>query len=194
MRFLIHTLFFGFVGLLFLTFLACENNPKKPGYQIDMLSDMVEAVPYESFTPNVNFKDGKTLQDPVSGSIPRGFVPFPYEATPQDAERAGLELVNPVPANTETLTRGKFIYEVFCLQCHGSGGDGDGQLIPKYPNPPSFLADKLIMMKDGQMFHAMTLGKRDMPPHASQIDSVDRWKIIRYVRELQKASKVEKMK
>lgn len=183
-----------FFILVILSFLACEKNPKKPGYQIDMLNDMVEAIPYESFSPNVNFKDGKTLQNPVPGSIPRGFTPFPYESTPQDAERAGLELVNPVPLNTETLARGKFLYEVFCLQCHGSGGDGDGQMIPKYPNPPSFLSGKLLEMKDGQFFHAITLGKRDMPPHASQIQSIDRWKIIHYVRELQKAENLGKVK
>lgn len=175
--------------LFFVTLVAlvgCARDPKKPGYEISLLSDMVEAVPSESFSKNTVFADGKTLQTPPEGTIPRGFMPFPYVKTDADAERAGRELKNPFESTVENLERGKFVYTNFCLACHGPTGDGDGQLIPRYPNPPAYLDKRLMTMPDGRMFHSITLGKRDMPAHASQLDAADRWKVILYIRELQK--------
>jgi len=166
---------------------ACERDLQRPGYEIKILSDMVEPVPYEAFTKNPVFADGKTLQSSPTGSIPRGFEPFPYDATDADAERAGIELFNPEVSTEENLQRGKFVYENFCLSCHGAGGDGDGPLIPKYPNPPSVYSTRLKDMPDGRMFHVVTLGRRDMPAHGAQIEAADRWRLILYVRELQKS-------
>lgn len=177
---------FSIVFILVIFLFACEKNHKLPGYQVNMLTDMVESVPYDGYSSNPVYKNGVTLQKPVEGTIPRGYVPFHY--TLKDAELAGRELLNPIKATKQNLERGQFMYDTFCLQCHGKTGDGDGQLIPKYPNPPSFLSDKFAKMPDGQIYHSITLGKRDMPSHASQIESVDRWKIILYVRELQKSA------
>lgn len=165
---------------------ACARDPKKPGYQIDMLTDMTRAVPAESFSESRVFADGKTLQAPPEGTIPRGFESFEYAPGDQGAERAGAELKNPFEPTAKNLERGRFVYENFCMACHGPEGEGDGQLVPRYPNPPGYLDKKLMTMPDGRMFHSITLGRRDMPPHAAQLDPEDRWKVILYVRELQK--------
>lgn len=176
-----------FIFILFIV--SCTDDHTKPGYHVKMLSDMFEAVPYEAFSENPIFKDKMTLQQPVAGTIPRGFTPVNFAATPEGAIRAGETLFNPIPSNQENLDRGKFVYENFCLSCHGPAGDGDGQLIPRYPNPPSFYTKQLRKMKDGQIFHAITFGKNNMPSHASQIEAEDRWKIIHYIRELQRKKK-----
>jgi mono/diheme cytochrome c family protein len=180
--------FFVLAGIACLV-MACEKDPKQPGYEIKILSDMVEPVPYEAFGENRIFADGKNMQAPVQGTIPRGATPFEYEATDADAERAGREVHNPLKPDSKNIERGKFVYETFCLSCHGVTGDGDGQLIPKYPNPPSVMDKKLLKMPDGRMFHSITKGKKDMPSHASQLSVEDRWKVILYLRELQKQEK-----
>jgi len=36
------------------------------------------------------------------------------------------------------------------------------------------------------MFHVITLGRKDMPSHAAQASVDDRWKVILYIRALQK--------
>lgn len=164
-------------------FIACERDPKKPGYEV--LPEMVHAVPYEAFAPNPVTPDGKTLQLPPEGSIPRGFLPYHYGSTPEEAERAGRELSNPIAKSPEALARGKQAYETFCLVCHGPAGKGDGPLIPKFPNPPSFTSRNIREYPDGRIFHIVTKGSGMMPPHASQISPEDRWKIVHYVRSLQ---------
>ena len=59
---------------------------------IEILPDMAHSVAYASFSPNPILPDGKTMQPPVPGTLPRGFAPLHYQATPEDALRAAAEL------------------------------------------------------------------------------------------------------
>ncbi len=154
----------------------------------DLLPDMARTPRYNAFAPNPNFADGKTLQLPVSGSIPRGFAPLHYQATPESAARAGSELHNPfAPGDSAALERGAKVYVNFCLPCHGGTGGGDGPVVSRgYPAPPSLAAEHALGLPDGQMFHILTYGQKNMPSYASQISREDRWKVILYVRSLQK--------
>ena len=168
---------------------ACERDPKQPGYQIDILTDMVDPVPYESFGVNPNTPDGKTLQNPVAGTIPRGFMPFSYGKSEEDAVLAGQELQNPLAASQENLARGKQLFENFCMVCHGPQGQGDGPLIPKFPNPPSFTSKRVKEFPSGRLYYVITRGGTIMPAHNTQIDQIDRWKIVLYVQQLQQGQK-----
>ena len=68
-------------------------NPEQRSWQ--WLPEMVDPVPYESFAASPVFADGKVLQPPPAGTVPRGLPPLHYEATEEDARRAGRELTNP---------------------------------------------------------------------------------------------------
>ena len=43
-------------------------------------------------------------------------------------------------------------------------------------------------MSDGQMFHVLTFGQKNMPGYAAQISAADRWQAILHVRSLQDAA------
>lgn len=161
------------------------GDTSRPNYEI--LPGMLYSIPYDTFSQNPNFPDGKTLQPPVPGTIARGQLPLNFESTPEDALRAGVELQNPIaPDEADALRRGSRVYVTFCLPCHGPTGKGDG-LIPKrgYPPPPTFFRDETRNMKDGQLFHIITYGQGNMPPYAVQVTPDDRWKIVAYIRSLQ---------
>jgi mono/diheme cytochrome c family protein len=128
---------------------------------------------------------GATGRLPVPGTIPRGFRPFHYGPGPEEAARAGRELKNPFDPAEEALARGGQVYSNYCAVCHGASGAGDGPMIPKYPNPPSFKTDQSKSLAEGSMFHVITMGRNNMPSHASQVSAEDRWKVIMYVRKLQ---------
>ncbi len=160
--------------------LACQRDPKKPGYEF--IPEMVRAVPYEAFAPNPNTQDGKTLLKPVPGTIPRGYMPYLYK---DDRARAAAELKNPLPKSVAVLTQGQHAYETFCLVCHGVMGKGDGPIIPKFPNPPSFRTKNMKALTDGDLYHVITMGSGQMESYASQVAPEDRWTIVHYVRELQ---------
>ena len=170
------------VGILLLG--ACSSR-KQRAYEY--MPDMGRTPAYKSFSANPVTRDGLTLQRPAANTIARGYQPFHYYATPQEAERAGRELQNPVAVTAVTLAEGKRLYETFCLVCHGARGQGDGPLIPKIPNPPSYTTNRLLAMPDGQIFHVITMGSGKMPSYASQISDEERWTIIDYVRFLQRS-------
>ena len=140
---------------------------------------------YLSQTPNPVLPKGMTEQLPVPGTIPRGYKPFHYGSSPEEAGRAGVELKNPFPPTDENVARGQQVFNNYCTVCHGSTGAGDGPLIPKYPNPPAYNTDKSKALADGNMFHVITVGRKDMPSHAGLVSVDDRWKAILYIRRLQ---------
>lgn len=154
----------------------------------EFMPGMVESVPYDAQSENPNFPGGTTLRVPPTGTTALNYFPLHYQATPEDAKRAGEEMTNPVSDTLEyELERGAKVFATFCVPCHGHGGLGDG-LVPKkgFPPPPSLLAAKAINIKDGQMFHILTYGQNNMPSLAGQILRRDRWRVITFVRSLQR--------
>lgn len=166
---------------------SCDRNRNHPGW--DYFPDMFYSTAYETYSTNPVFSDGKTIRTPVEGTVSREYIPFEYKNEPADRIRAGKELVNPLTLSAEVLENGKSIYNVFCMNCHGSAGQGDGHLyISKlYPvKPRSLVAESARNLKDGEIFHTVTLGFGSMGSHGAQIRTEDRWKLISYIRELQR--------
>lgn len=159
---------------------------------IEVLPNMAASVAYDSFSPNPNFADHKTLREPVGGTVVRGYMPLHYAATPADALRAGRELVSPIHNNdSRALARGAVVYGNYCEPCHGPAGKGDGIVAQRgFPAPPSLLAPHARKLPDGQIFHILTFGQNTMPSYASQIERADRWAAIAWVRSLQLAAPV----
>jgi mono/diheme cytochrome c family protein len=160
-----------------------SNDASRRG--MEYMGDMAYSVPYNSFAPNPLTPDGKTLRPPVAGTVPRGFQPLHYTATPEDALRAGGELRNPIPRSAEALTQGRALYETFCVVCHGEHGQGDGPLVPKIPSPPAYTSDRVRAMAPGQIFHVISRGSGRMPSYAAQIPREQRWLIVLHVIALQ---------
>jgi mono/diheme cytochrome c family protein len=167
--------------------MTVRNDPARPNFEF--LPEMARSIPYDAFSENPNFRDGKTLQSPVAGTIARGYRPIHYTASPEDAARAARELTNPYTSDDKPAAeRGAVLY-TFCRPCHGPTGNGDGPVVMKgYPAPPPVSADKTRNLADGQIFHIITFGQKNMPSHATQLSREDRWKVILHIRALQKAA------
>ena len=173
------------VGLIWVR----RSDPAQPN--VEFLPDMAHSPAYEALSASPVFPDGKTLQAPVTGTVPRGFLPLPYQATPEDAVRAGQELSNAFKlGDSKAVDRGSFVYANFCTPCHGGSGKGDG-LVPQrgYPPPPSLLAEHARDLTDGQMFHLLSFGQGNMAQYATALSREDRWKVILHVRSLQSSAR-----
>lgn len=175
-----------FCLLLPLIITGCDRSRTNPGW--DYFPDMFYSTAYESFSSNPNFSDGMTMRAPVPGTVARDQVPFNYTIDPESRVKAGLELTNPfepLPANIE---RGKNVYTTFCAGCHGDSGGGDGKLYKSglYPLQPRVLTDeKSSKLRDGEIFHTITIGFGSMGAHGAQVRPDDRWKVVLYIRALQ---------
>ncbi len=167
-------------------YLGLDANPAVPNWEF--LPNMVRSVPADSFAPTPLLSGGQTLQPPPPGTIPRGLLPLHYAATPEDAVRAGTELTNPYPADdAAALARGAVVYSNHCAVCHGGQGLGDGLVTLRgVAPPPSYFAENALKLTDGQMFHILTYGQKNMASYASQVPREDRWKVILHIRSLQR--------
>ncbi|MBI3921033.1 MAG: cytochrome c [Armatimonadetes bacterium] len=161
-----------------------RRDPTRPN--VILPTNMAISPAYKAQSENVVFANGATMQDPVPGTLSRAAHPFHYAKTPEDCKRAGVKLRNPFPHSPEVLKEGQRLSETFCLPCHGATGNGDGPIIPRFPNPPSFHTAQSKSLKDGEIFHIVTLGRGKMASYASQLSWEERWKVIHYLRELQK--------
>ncbi len=150
-------------------------------------TEMVYSHAYGPFEPNKNFPDGKTLRSPPPGSVARGHVPLTFPLTKEGAVAAGAILKNPFASDAPgVVERGTYIYQNFCVVCHGETGLGDGLMISKgVPAPPSLNDEEATKLLDGNLFFTITTGRGGMPPHAYQLSEDDRWKVVRYIRTLQ---------
>ncbi len=162
----------------------------------EFLPEMVRSIPYDAYAANPVFPDQMTLRSPVPGTIHREAFVFPYQATPEEAQRAGAELSSPVPEDSAArLQQGDLVYFNFCLPCHGAEGLGDGPVVLRgYPTPPALTAEKAVRMADGQMFHLLTFGQGNMPAYNSQLPAEDRWAAILHLRHLQQRRTLDSAK
>ncbi len=204
---------------------AASMNVDHEQPNVEFLPEMKRSAAAGSFSANAVLPHGRTLQPPVPGTIARGDLPLYYNATKEDAERAGVELQNPLslealtasmspePAPETTaagaeadaatappqpdpqaefnasVERGRRVYGIFCVSCHGPSGAGDGPVAKRgFPPPPPLPTGKSVQMKDGQLFHILTWGQGSMSPLAAQLRRPQRWDVINYVRSLQQAA------
>lgn len=176
---------YSMVFLAFLALISCDYDRRTTGW--DYAGDMINSQAYETYTPNPVFADGKTMQPPVKGTIPRGIMPYIYQKTDEDRALAAQTLENPLEIAPENLEQGKVAYQVYCAICHGDKGDGQGKLFvsKKYNYPPaSLISEKMRANPEADIYHVITVGWGIMGEHGSMISPDDRWKIAMYVKQV----------
>ena len=174
--------------LALLMIMRVDNS--RPNFQVNLGDDMTASPAYSAYEANENFANGRTLQNPIPGTIARGAKQFHYIATPKDALRAGEQLTNPFDLSAEhgtnSAARGQLAYQKFCVACHAADGAGNGPVARRgFPPPPSLLTGTSRGMKDGQLFHILTYGQNSMPTFAAQLTHDRRWDVINHIRLLQ---------
>lgn len=176
------------LGAVVLT--ACKPNPERR--ELEYMPDMYmnQALKPQEEVPFL--KVGSSMLTPPEGTLPRGFIPYPYRVT--EGPRAGEELKNPLPRTREVLEIGRKYYNIHCIACHGPVGSGDGLATQAHrelgmPIPPQLYSEKIRNeWKDGEIYHTISLGQARMPSYANRIDPIHRWAIVHYVRALGEAA------
>lgn len=134
------------------------------------------------------FADLGASQAPVPGTVEFG-KPKTDEAF--YTGRVGGKLVAefPVPVTEELVRRGKERFEIFCMNCHGAAGDGQGMIAKRgftLARPVgNYHSDRLRAMPVGHFFEVMTEGFGTMYPLKGRMSPYDRWAVAAYVRVLQ---------
>ena len=159
---------------------SCHNN-SAPNYQY--FPNMYESLAYEPYSEAKIFKGGKEGQLPAEGSINRGFEPYEYENSTAGYELAKANLKSPLDSIERNSGKGKELFEIYCISCHGASGNGKGKLVEreKFLGVPSY-KDREIT--EGSIFHVETYGLNAMGSHANQLSAHERWLVADYVLKL----------
>ncbi|HKC40653.1 MAG TPA: cytochrome c [Gemmatimonadales bacterium] len=123
----------------------------------------------------------------VPGTVPVSGAELPV--TRETADR----LVNPRTRTAESLNRGQWVYQTYCLVCHGEHGLGNGPVSlaggGPFPGIPSLVDPSRPKMTDGAIYgmivEAQRMGRGLMPRYGDKIHGNDRWDLVNYVRSLQ---------
>jgi mono/diheme cytochrome c family protein len=176
------------VVLLALQFALAPDASRR---NVEIFTEMVYSAAGESLARSEALTGGIVQQPLLAGVVVRGMPPFRYGDGPEEAQRAGRELVNPIAADdADALASGAELFGSFCAPCHAGTGEGAGPVTRRgMLPPPSLLAARALAMPDGEIFHVLTRGQGNMASYAVQLSPEDRWAVILHVRSLQEAAR-----
>ncbi len=172
--------------------------------RIHLIQNMDNQPKYKGQQQNILFKDGRSMRQPVPGTVARdqmiGDTHF-YLGTVDGAYSTTYP--SQVSLDMDLLERGRERYMIYCLPCHGVTGEGDGLVHQRamkllnlsadinngttWVQPKNLHEEAIIDQPVGQIFYTISNGKNNMAGYASQIDVADRWAIVAYVQALQVA-------
>ena len=117
-------------------------------------------------------------------------LPVPARSIPVDGPVSIPNMgapVNPVPADEVSIQRAANLYVINCAMCHGTSGEGNGQIAALLANKPANLTSDVTQNKsDGALFLTITNGVPGrMPPMVENLTLRDRWDMVNYIRTLE---------
>ena len=127
----------------------------------------------------------------ISMRVSLGFVrsqekpPAEFKIPPEEASRK-----NPLATNPNAIAEGKKRYATECSVCHGTEGDGKGDVVDELKlklrdwRDPTALKD----FTDGQMFYIINKGKGAMPGEDDRAKPEQIWQMVIYIRSLAKSA------
>jgi mono/diheme cytochrome c family protein len=172
----------------------------------DPYSQIIDSVTYGKEYYNSNpynqYKGKKhiNMMLPVEGTVPRQSYRSVVDSSKDEKDKAlyfyelhidsfalaGRILTNPIPASEDVVEEGKNLYLTYCQPCHGEKGLGDGKVGVMYKGVANLTGAAYKNLPEGHIFHVISHGKGRMWGLKTTITPEERWKIVHYVKKLQK--------
>lgn len=187
--------------LTVLGFRGCKST-KPP---IEIFPDMDRQMRFHEQGKTQYFDDDRMDRAPIPGTIPHVTAEqeaydhlTPYNRLQENDYLATGKLDNgefgsgfPIDVSYSAMEEGQELYGIYCAICHGDSGNGRGVVAQDrygYSTIASLLQTRIIDLPEGDIYNTIVNGKNTMGPYGAKIRVEDRWKIVMYVRALQRAA------
>lgn len=183
-----------------------NNEPR-----IELRQDMGNQERYKTQTENPLFRDSRAMRPMVADTVARGdYIEDTHYGVGgelvRDAQTGKLKMEwfqgfpDQIKIDAAALKRGQQRYDIYCATCHGYDGKGNGPVNMRAMElaasgsaagwvPAVNLHDALRRERsDGHLYNTITNGIRNMAGYGDQLSIDDRWKIVAYVRSLQRST------
>jgi mono/diheme cytochrome c family protein len=175
--------------LLFLAAVPLIFSGCKPLF--DIRKAMYDQQKFEPLETTDFFGDRRSERPLIDGTVSQGNLRL------DDHLYLGLETINgevvqaqtyPFEITTADLERGRERYDIYCSVCHGLSGNGMGMVVRRgYKLAPAYHIDRLRSAPPGYFYGVIANGFAQMASYADQIPVEDRWRIVAYVKTLQRS-------
>lgn len=165
---------------------SCRGQPSTEP-PIHPVRDMRNQPKYRPQAASAFFADGRAMRTPVEGTIAQGELKADEVFfTGRNAD--GWAAKAPIAVTPATLRRGEERFNIYCAACHDRAGSGRGMAVQRgFPPPIDLTSERVRKFADGEIFHVVTQGVRNMPSYAAQVPEDDRWAIVTWLRVLQRS-------
>ena len=142
---------------------------------------------YDPLEPSNLFADGRSARALVPGTVAyANGQPVDSPLMTGMDENGSPYQGFPAAVTQEQIKLGQERYNIYCIPCHGPGGQGDGKVISfGFGKPPSLLDASAKGLANGELFNIITNGKGKMFPYGYRVKAPERWAVIAYIRALQ---------
>jgi len=114
----------------------------------------------------------------------------PVTAIPTEIPAEARNRANPRPATPESIEAGAGIFASQCAMCHGTRGDGQGELAArlKYTMPDFTAPEARARRTEGELFWILTEGHGKMKGEGDRLSDTVKWDLVNFVRSLARPS------
>lgn len=113
--------------------------------------------------------------------MPDGVALEAYKKTGKFGEAWGEGI--PLAMTPAAMERGRSRYVAYCAVCHGADGAFSGGTT----NIASLTSPRTRALSDGETFNIISNGRTNMVGFSGALTESDRWKVVAYVRALQRS-------
>jgi mono/diheme cytochrome c family protein len=140
-----------------------------------------------AYEPSKFFADGASARTPPAHAVSRD-DPAPDDPVAHGRLGGAWATAIPLRITRALVERGRQRYGIYCAECHGADGYGQGIVVRRgFPAPPSFHGPRERGEPAGQVFEVLSRGQGVMYGYADRIVPADRWAIVAYIRALQRS-------
>jgi mono/diheme cytochrome c family protein len=152
---------------------------------VHVFGDMDWQPKYQWGEASPLFEDGRAMRPLVDGTVAQGHLKEDDAFYRGKDDKGEYVKRAPVEVDERLVRRGQERFNIYCAPCHDMTGGGRGMVVQRgYPPPVELSSDRVRTMPDGEIFHTITNGVRNMPSYRKQIPEADRWAIVTWVRVL----------